>query len=233
MRWALWTGVVALLLLILLFPLRLAIEAADLQRLGLSARQVSGTIWDGRISGLTLNRQELGTFDVRLHPGPLLLGRGAMRFERNDELYGSLDGTLISGGGRNGVEAMTGRLGTATLFAPLPVEALEFRQATILFRDGSCSEARGQITAVVGTRFGGLDLTRGLSGPVSCEGRRVRARLASEGGRESLEFFLAEDGQYRAFMTLRGLAPEVAAGLQMLGFSGGPSGVTLSTSGRL
>ena len=233
MRWILWTAAIVLAVLALFFPLRLAIEAADLPRFGLAARDVSGSIWDGRIGGLALGRQDLGSFDVQLRPGPLLLGRAAMRFDRRDELQGPLSGTLLSGGQTHGVEGLTGRLSAALLFAPVPVEALEFDGVTVLFANGACREARGQMTAVVGTRFGGLDLTRGLAGPVSCEGQRVRARLASAGGRESLEFFLAEDGRYRAFMTLRGVPQQVAAPLGLLGFQTGPDGLTLTMSSRL
>lgn len=232
-RWLLWTAAAALAALVALFPLRLAIDAADLPRLGLSARAVGGTIWDGRIGALALKRQPLGTFDVSLRPGPLLLGQGAMKFERVDDPQGPLTGTLISGGAARGVERLDGRLATAGLFAPVPVEALEFSRSTVMFKNGACVEARGQVTAVVGVRLGGLDLTRGLSGPVSCEGNRVRARLASAGGRELVEFFLAEDGRFRAFMTIKGAPPAVALGLGLIGFREGPEGLTLSMSSRL
>lgn len=234
MRWLLWMLAAAVAVLFASFPLRLALHVADLPRLGLSAREVGGTIWRGRIGGLALKRQALGTFDVRLRPAPLLLGRAAMRFDRTDqELQGPLSGTLLSGGSAHGVQRLEGRLAAASLFAPVPVEALEFNRVTVVFREGSCVEAAGQVTAVVGTRIGGLDLTRGLSGPVACEGERVRARLASAGGRERVEFFLAEDGRYRAFMTVRGASPELALGLGLLGFSSGPEGLTLTMSNRL
>lgn len=232
-RWFLWVAAVAAVVLVAFFPLRLALDAADLPKLGLNARQVSGTIWDGRISDLTLDRQALGSFDVMLKPGPLLLGSGAMRFERVQDLQGPLTGTLLSGRSAHGVEGLSGRLATGNLFAPMPVEALEFSRVTVVFRNRMCVEARGQVTAVVGTRIGGLDLTQGLSGPVTCEGERVRARLASGGGREQVEFFLADDGRYRAFMTVRGVAPEVGMALSLLGFRGGPGGLTMTMSGKL
>lgn len=232
-RWMLWTAAIAAAVLVLFFPLRLALDAADLTRLGLTARAVTGSVWDGRIGDLSLGRQGLGTFDVQLRPGPLLLGRTAMDFERRDEVRGPLAGTLRSGGGAHGVEGLTGQLAAASLFAPVPVDALDFNGVTILFRDGACVKADGQVSAAIGTRLGGLDLMRTLQGPVSCEGQRVRARLASGGGRESLEFFLTENGRYRAFLTLRGLPPEVATGLGLLGFRSGPDGVSLSMTGHL
>lgn len=233
LRWVLWTVAAGLAMLVLVFPLRLALDAAELPRLGLTARAVSGSIWNGRIGDLSLGGQELGTFDVQLRPGPLLLGRTAMRFERRDEVQGPLEGTLKSGEGTHGVEGLTGRLATASLLAPVPVEALEFQRVTILFRDGACVQAEGQVSAAAGARLGSLDLTRTLRGPVSCEGKRVRARLASRTGRETLEVLLSESGRYRAFMTLRGLPPGVAAGLGLIGFQNGPEGTSLSMSGAL
>ncbi len=79
-RWAVWTTGIALIAMLLLLPLRIALSAADLGSLGMSARQVGGTIWGGRIGELMLGRQLLGTFDVRLDPAALLLGRIAMPF---------------------------------------------------------------------------------------------------------------------------------------------------------
>ena len=233
-RWLIWVVGIALLAMIALLPLRVALGAADLERLGLAARKISGTIWSGQIGGLTLNRQGLGNFDVRLEPLPLLMGRGSIRFDRiEDELQGPLSGTLLSGGSSRGVEDLTGRLAAGSLFAPVPVEALDFDRVSIVFRNGECVEASGTVTAVVGTRFGPLDLTRGLSGPVSCEGERVRARLASAGGGELVQFYIAEDGRYRAFMTIRGVAPEIGAALSLFGFRPGPDGLTISTANRL
>jgi general secretion pathway protein N len=233
-RWLIWVVGVTLLALLALLPLRVALGTADLERLGMTARKVSGTIWNGQVAGLTLNRQGLGNFQVRAEPLPLLLGRASMRFDRiEDGLQGPLSGTLLSGGTARGVKGLTGRLATASLFAPVPVEALDFDQVSIVFRNGRCADASGNLTAVVGTRIGPLDLTRGLSGPVSCEGDRVRARLASAGGSQSLQFTVGEDGRYRAFLTIRGIAPEVAAALTLFGFQPGPDGLTLTTTNQL
>ena len=93
-RWLLWSSVIGLIALVLLMPLRVALPASDLQQMGLSARQVAGTIWYGRIAELMLGRQLLGTFDVRLDPAALLLGRIAMPFERLDAAQGPLTGVL-------------------------------------------------------------------------------------------------------------------------------------------
>lgn len=233
-RWLIWVVGVGLLGLLALFPLRVALGAADLERMGLTARKVSGTIWSGQIGGLALDRQGLGNFNVGVEPLPLLAGRASIRFDRiEDQLQGPLSGTLLSGGASRGVKGLTGRLATASLFAPIPVEALDFDRVNIVFRNGECAQASGNLTALVGTRIGPLDLTRGLSGPISCEGDRVRARLASAGGGEFIQFYLAADGRYRAFMTIRSVAPEIGAALTLFGFEPGPDGFTLTTSNKL
>lgn len=232
-RWAIWTAGISLLSLLLLFPLRAALPSDELAKLRLTARQVAGTIWYGRIGDLTLNRQLLGTFDVRLNPAALLLGRADMRFERIGSLQGPLTGGLRAGGQVRGVEDLSGRMPAASLFAPLPVETLDFDNATILFRNGVCIEAKGRITARLGLQLGPLDLSRGLSGSLQCEGERVRARLGSETGSEQIEFYVSSTGRLRGWITIRNSAPEVTTALAIFGFRPGPGGLTLSVDGRL
>lgn len=232
-RWAIWTAGIAVLAVLLLFPLRAALPQDDLAELRLTARQVAGSIWYGRIGDLTLDRQLLGTFDVRLNPAALLLGRVEMRFERIGSLQGPLTGGLRAGGQTRGVEDLSGRMPAASLLAPLPIETLDFSEATILFRNGVCSEARGRVTARLGMQLGPIDLSRGLSGPLQCEGERVRARLASESGAELLEFYVSSTGRLRGWITIRNPAPDVTAALAIFGFQPGPGGLTLSVDGRL
>lgn len=232
-RWIVWTGVITLLAALLLMPLRVALAAADLERLNLSARQVGGSIWNGRIGDLTLGRQLLGTFDVSIDPAALLLGRVSMKFDRLESLQGPLAGTLRSGGSVRGFENLTGRLPASGLFAPVPVEALDFDRTTILFDGGRCARAEGRISARLGVQLGPIDLSRGFSGPVSCEGERVRARLATPSGLERLEFYVDRNGRFRSWLTIRNAPPETAAALSLFGFSSGPDGMTLSVSNSL
>lgn len=232
-RWSIWTLGIALMAALLLLPLRAALNEADLAQLRLTARQVAGSIWHGRIGDLTLDRQLIGTFDVRLNPAALLLGRVDMRFERIGSLSGPLTGGLRTGGQLRGVEDLTGQLPVAATFAPLPVESVDFENATILFRNGVCSEAKGRLTARLGLQLGPTEPSRGLSGSLRCDGERVRAKLISPSGSEQVEFYIASSGRLRGWITIRNAAPEIAAGLALYGFQPGPGGLTLSVDGRL
>ena len=94
-RWTIWFSALLLLSLLALLPLRIALGGLVDQ--GFTARQVAGTIWYGRVGELSLRARRLGTFEVRLDPGPLLLGAVELGFRRIDDPNGSLDGTLIAG----------------------------------------------------------------------------------------------------------------------------------------
>ena len=233
LRWALWTVGIGLLALLLLMPLRVALSAADLQQLGLTARQVGGTIWGGRIGELMLGRQLLGTFDVRLDPGPLLLGRIAMPFERIDAVQGPLTGVMRAGGSVAGVEGMNGAIPASNLLGGAPIEALTFSDTTILFEDGRCTQASGRIAANLAVRFGPLALDRGFAGTVSCDGDRVRARLASQAGTEQVEFFVSSTGRVRGWVSIRSPLPGLDVLLSSYGFRPGPAGLTLPFETRL
>lgn len=232
-RWIVWTLGIGFIAMLLMLPLRVALSAADLQQLGMSARQVGGTIWGGRIGELMLGRQLLGTFDVRLDPGALLLGRIAMPFERLDQIQGPLTGTLRAGGSVTGVERLTGAVPASNLLGGAPIDALTFTNTTILFEDGRCVEASGRIAANLAVRFGPLALDRGFAGTVSCEGNRVRARLASEAGTEQVEFFVSATGRVRGWITIRSPLPGLDGLLSTYGFRTGPGGLTLPFETRL
>jgi general secretion pathway protein N len=232
-RWVVWTTGIALIALLLLLPLRIALSAADLQQLGLSARQVGGTIWQGRIGELMLGRQLLGTFDVRLDPGALLLGRVAMPFERLDQIQGPLTGVLRAGGSITGVERLSGSVPAANLLGGAPIDSLTFTNTTIIFEGSRCAQASGHLAANLAVRFGPLAIDRGFAGTLACEGDRVRARLASPAGTEQVEFFVNSSGQVRGSITIRSPLPGLDTLLSTYGFRAGPGGLTLPFETRL
>lgn len=89
----------ALLLLIALaalLPMRLAVDWAGLDRLGLTARSVSGTIWRGRIEAVRLGSIELGDADAWISPWPLLTGQMGIGFAGAD----GIEGHVSVGAGR-------------------------------------------------------------------------------------------------------------------------------------
>lgn len=230
-RWTIWTGGILLMALIALFPLRAALALSDMERMGFAARQVGGTIWYGRIGELHLRSQPLGTFEVRLDPLALMLGTISMRFDRMDDPDGVLEGRLIAGLSR-GVKESSGRISVEQMFAPLPIEAIELDQVTVLFRRGTCVTGSGRITPIIASPIPGISFGSGLAGRLECDGERARVVMTSPSGGEKLEFYVNSQGAYRAWMTVRA-TPEASAVLSLFGFRQSPQGLTLQMRGRL
>jgi len=231
-RWSAWLLGIALLALVALFPLRVALDATDVVRVGLTARQVAGTIWYGRLGDLHLGNRPLGTFEVALNPAALVVGRASMKFRRIDGIDGPLAGKLVVGS-RRGVTDLSGRVAVGDIFAPLPIESLEFKDFNVLFRDGMCVEAAGQVTPVIAIPVLGIQFGSGLRGAMQCDGRRARVTMASASGRERVEFYVQSSGAYRGWMSVRDAPPDAAIALSLFGFKPSPQGVTLSVDGQL
>lgn len=231
-RWIVWTGALAVLALVALFPLRLALDWSDFQRIGFTARQVGGTIWYGRVGELHLRSQAIGTLEVTVDPASLLLGTVSMRFNRLDSPEGPLVGEIVAGGSR-GIRSTSGRIAVGGMFAPLPLAALELNEVTALFRNGKCDEAGGRIRPVLAAPVPGLSFGPDLAGSVECEGERARARLESASGADSIEFYIQESGDYRAWISVRSSDPAVKSALRTFGFRPSADGMRLTMDGRL
>lgn len=227
-RWTLWGVGLLLLSLFALVPLRIAVGGLVDQ--GFTARQVAGTIWYGRIGELSLRARRLGTFEVRLDPGPLLIGAVNLGFNRMDDPNGSLDGTLVAGSA-SGIRSTSGRLAIAGLAGRLPLDTLQLDGVTILFRGGQCVEANGNVTMLVAAPLPGLSGAQ-FQGAPRCEGERVRVVLAGPVGAE-VEFFVRANGELRAWLRLPRTDPAAAAAFAAAGFTETAQGWMLSAEGRL
>jgi general secretion pathway protein N len=84
----------------------------------------------------------------------------------------------------------------------------------------------------VGTSIAGLDLTRGLAGPLRCAEGRAQAALTSQSGMERLTLSFDGGGAYRAEFAINADDPTLAAALSALGFRAGNQGFVLVSSGR-
>lgn len=231
-RWLIWTAGIALIALIGLFPLRLGLAWSDFDRVGFTARQTAGTIWYGRIGDLQLRSQPLGTFEVSLNPFALLLGKARATFNRLDSSEGPLEGRLVLGTHR-GLEGTSGRLAVGNMFAPLPVEAIELRDITVMFRRGRCVEASGEVRPIMAASIPGLDLGSRLSGRIACDGERARVTMPVAGNVARFEFYVHASGSYRGWISVRNPFAGAAAGLNAFGFRPSPEGLTLSVDGTL
>lgn len=232
-RWIFVAAVFALLLIIATFPMRLALSLAGAANAGISAREIRGSVWSGALIDARLGALPLGTVRASLSPLALLRGDTELAFSRTDERLGALAGRLHGGTARgmsdvNGTTSLAGGLGL------LPVDTIRFEGATVRFDSaGKCSEAAGRLQLSVAAPIAGLDLSQGLSGPLSCVNGRAQAALASQSGMERLTLSFDRGGAYRAQLAINvDRDPAMAAALAMLGFKPGSTGYVLATSGR-
>lgn len=232
-RWTIAAVLFALLLLIATFPMRLALGLSGATDAGVTAREIEGSVWSGELVDARLGALPLGTVRASLSPLALLGGRTELAFSRADERLGALAGRLHGSDPRgmsdiNGVTSLSGGFGL------IPVDTIRFEGATARFDEaGKCVEASGRLQLTVGTTIAGLDLSRGLSGPLRCAGGRAQAALASQSGMERLTLSFDGSGAYRAGLAINvDRDPAMAAALAALGFKAGSGGFVLTSSGR-
>lgn len=223
----------ALILIIATFPMRLALGLSGATDAGITAREVRGSIWSGELVEARLGALPLGTVRASLSPLALLGGGIELAFSRADERLGALAGRL-HGSNPRGVSGVSGTTSMSGGLGMIPVDTIRFEGATIRFDDaGQCATASGRIQLAVSAPIGGLDLSRGLSGPLACAKGRAQASLASQSGMERLTLSFDGSGAYRAQFAINvDRDPAMAGALAALGFRAGPTGFVLATSGR-
>ena len=224
-----WSAGILALGLVALIPLRTALGRFVEQ--GFTARQVTGTIWSGRIGELHFKSRRLGTFEVALGPLALLTGAVKLRFHRIDDPQGVLDGALVSGASR-GFRDTSGRIGVAGLFGPLPLDSFEFDKVSIMFKGQECAKAEGRVTVLLAAPLPGVDGLV-LRGSPRCENKRVRFVLSTPSGTDKLDFYVRSSGDYRAWFRIHGAQPDQSANLVALGFSPSQDGLMMSIDGKL
>lgn len=232
-RWILVAALLALLLIALTFPMRLALSWSGAADAGVTARAIRGSVWSGELVDARLGALPLGTVKASLSPLALLAGRTELAFSRSDARLGALSGRLHGGRARgvsdiNGVATLSGGLGL------VPIDTVRFEGATVRFDgEGKCAAAAGRVQLSVAAPIAGLDLSRGLSGPLACANGRAQAALASQSGMERLTLSFDGGGAYRAQFAINvDRDPAMAAALSALGFRAGTDGFVLATAGR-
>lgn len=227
MRWVVVTGLAALALLILFFPLS---AATSYLAPGLEAESVSGSIWNGRLRNARYAGLPLGDVDVGLDPGRLLKGEASLRFER---LGPRLQGR--AGGSRQlrRLEELSGELPLQLLPAPAPAMAIRFDQVHVAMTPrGMCRSAGGHVAAsLTGIPF--LGESPPLSGTPACDGDRLFTPLRMPGDRAGLDLWLAADGSWEGRLRVRPDNRLVLAALAVAGFAIEAGDATLSARGRL
>ena len=220
--------------LVVLFPLRLALSLLDLDRIGVSARSASGSIWSGRLDEVAAAGVPIGTVEARLSPFQLLLGRARIDVKRPSDAAGAepLSGAVTVSRNSLGIADVTATVPLAAALAPLPVSNVTLTGFNVRFEGNACTRANGAARAALSGSVAGVTLAQGLSGNASCDGRYVRIPLVSQSGQERLEIRVAIDGDYVVdLFAVQPTADRIPA-LAALGFTEVPGGFRLRTTGR-
>lgn len=218
-RWRLILLAVLLLAFPIFLPMRIALGLAGLERLGLSARDIRGTVWSGRIDQLMAGDMAMGSVRAGLSPIALLTGRARFDIERDNGQADDIKGALTVGFGRIGIDDVTGAIPLGRTFAPLPIAGLAMEDVSGWFAGERCGHAEGRVRARLGSHFPGLNLSQGLSGVIACDGDALLVPLVSQSGMEKLTLRIWRSGRYTGEMRVETVDPALAAILGQAGFS--------------
>lgn len=195
---------------------------------GLSARDATGTIWSGTLHDAQLAGLPLGDTKVGLLPLALLTGQIRLQFAG-----AKLKGTLVATPTSFGIAHAIGPVDAAVRVKPLPVAQLVLDDATVQFSGKQCSDAKGNVRAVVGGDIGGITLPGGMTGTLRCDGHLLLVPLVGQSGMERLNIRIDSEGKWRAEFIVRTTDQATAAKLAAAGFLPGPSGHIIRLTGAL
>jgi general secretion pathway protein N len=215
--------------LLLFLPLRLALGWLGLDANGLSARQVTGSIWDGGLRETHVGGVALGDLHAGLSPFPLVLGRARVGLHARDNM---LAGALGVSRHSIGVDDLTASVPTGQVFAPLPIAALNFDAFSVRFQGDACATARGQVRALMAGDIGGINLSQGLRGTARCDSGALMLPMVSQAGSEGLDLRLWNDGRFRADLSAHPDDPALVQKLLAAGFQPYGNTYRLSIEGR-
>lgn len=218
---------------ILFMPMRIALGLAGLERIGVAARDVRGSIWGGRIDQLMLGTTSFGTVRAALSPVSLLMARARFDIERRQGAADDVSGAMTIGLGRIGVDDVTGAVPLGRTFAPLPVGSLVLDDVTAYFSGDRCGHAEGRVRAQMAGQFPGLNLSQGLSGVASCDGDALLLPLVSQSGLEKLNLRIWRSGRYVAQMWVETADTTLAEALSKAGFVDAGGARVLKVEGTL
>ena len=215
--------------LIALIPLRVAVGWFGVE--GLAAREATGSIWLGMLKEAQLGPVPLGDVRARLEFWPLLIGQARLSL-RHDEVDGRFEGAVSVSRHSFGIEGMTGRFRTGSLFAPVPVSALELDDVSAHFDNGQCESAEGRVVATAAGDLGGLPLPTVLAGNARCAEGALLLPLSGQAGIGQLNLSLRADGSYRMDLVVRQADPALGPRLAAAGFRPSPEGYSRRIEGH-
>lgn len=219
--------------LIAFLPLRLALGWFGLAQQGMTAREVTGSIWAGSLREARFGQIALGDLSAGVSPLQLLVGRA--RVDLDGTAAGPaprLSGAVGISRHSFGLDDVTASLPVGNAFRPVPVTTLDLEDVSVRFRGDTCEKAEGRVRAFMAGEIGGLAMPASLTGNARCDGGALLLPLTSAAGNEGSTIRLWPDGRYRAELTLQPSDPAAAMRLQAAGFVETQTGMELAIEGR-
>lgn len=213
-------------------PMRVALGWAGLDSQGFAAREVTGSVWHGRLVEARFGDLALGDLDAGVSPFALLIGRARIALEgQAADAAQRLSGVVELSRGRAAVIDARGPMAPGAAFAPLPVTALDLDDVTVRFVDGACQAADGRVRATLAGTYLGQTLPGAVSGAARCDGGALLLPLTSGAG-EGVALRMWPDGRYRGELTVVPTDPLVAGRLEASGFVVNGAARMLAVEGR-
>lgn len=226
-------GAAFVIALILFLPLRLAMGWFDLGGRGLTAREVSGSVWSGSLREARFGTIDLGDLGAGLSPIQLLVGRARVDLAGNRVAPARrIQGAIGVSRHSFGIDDMTATLPTGDIFAPVPVSALDLSDVSVRFREGNCDKADGRVRATLSGDIAGISLGQGMAGTARCDAGALLLPLVSQAGTEAAALRLWSTGRFRAELTVQPSDPADIPKLVLNGFQATPKGYLLAIEGR-
>lgn len=198
-------------MILILAPVSLLTGAmAGSGRLGVASAK--GTVWAGRLQGVTLAGSPIGDLKVGLSPLSLLIGQ--LRLGLRKTPVADTRAVLLQGGRGNGVEGLNLRMPVDFTSAGLPLSGVAaFTEVAGVFREARCVRAQGRVQLILagegplrGAVLSGAPACRSgvwsatLVGPVADGQATLVARVDGQ-GRYQLEIMVATVNE----LTIQGL----------------------------
>ncbi|MFM9829052.1 MAG: type II secretion system protein N [Sphingomonas sp.] len=226
-------GILFALALIVLLPMRLALEWVGLDARGLAAREVSGSVWTGRLSDARFGDLALGDVRAGVSPFQLLAGRARVNLAgRTPGTDKALVGALGVSRRSFGLDDVTAAVLARHAFAPLPVSQLELDDVSVRFEGTNCVRASGRVRAMMSGGIGAVLLPAVMSGTARCERNKLLLPLVSQSATEAVNLRIDGDGAYRAELVVQPSDATSSEQLALVGFVQGPAGYRLSVDGH-
>ncbi len=219
--------------LLAFLPLRLALGWFGVAEQGMTAREVTGSVWAGKLREARFGQIALGDVSAGVAPFPLLTGRARIDLDGTAAPPAvRLSGAIGVSRHSFGLDDVTASLPVGTAFRPVPVTMLDLDDVSVRFRGDTCESAEGRVRATMAGEIGGLAVPASLTGNARCDGGALLLPLVSAAGNEGSTIRLWPDGRYRAELTLQPSDPAAATRLQAAGFVQTQTGMELAIEGR-